>query len=49
LAGIALSNGWIDARVKVALTIDYAYWHGMPDEFLQGQFAYGMGALHQVQ
>lgn len=33
LAGIALGNGWIDARVQGPATIDYAYWHGMLDEF----------------
>jgi hypothetical protein len=31
LAGIALGNGWIDARVQGPATIDYAYWHGMLD------------------
>lgn len=33
LAGIALGNGWIDARVQGPITIDYAYWHGMIDAY----------------
>jgi carboxypeptidase C (cathepsin A) len=32
LAGIALGNGWIDARVQGPAVIDYAYWHGMLDQ-----------------
>jgi hypothetical protein len=32
LKGIALGNGWVDARVQGPATIDYAYWHGMIDE-----------------
>jgi Serine carboxypeptidase len=32
LEGIALGNGWVDARVQGPATIDYAYWHGMIDE-----------------
>jgi Serine carboxypeptidase len=31
LAGIALGNGWIDARVQGPAVIDYAWWHGMID------------------
>jgi hypothetical protein len=31
LSGIALGNGWIDARVQGPAVIDYAYWHGMID------------------
>jgi carboxypeptidase C (cathepsin A) len=33
LAGIALGNGWIDARVQGPAVIDYAYWHGMLDQY----------------
>lgn len=31
LAGIALGNGWVDARVQGPAVIDYAYFHGMYD------------------
>ena len=31
LAGIALGNGWMDARVQGPAVIDYAWWHGMID------------------
>jgi hypothetical protein len=31
LEGIALGNGWVDARVQGPATIDYAYWHGLID------------------
>jgi carboxypeptidase C (cathepsin A) len=40
LGGIALGNGWMDARVQGRVVIDYAYWHGMVD-------AYTKDALHQ--
>jgi carboxypeptidase C (cathepsin A) len=33
LAGIALGNGWIDARLQGPAVIDYAYWHGMLDQY----------------
>jgi carboxypeptidase D len=31
LAGMALGNGWVDARIQGPATIDYGYWHGMMD------------------
>lgn len=31
LAGIALGNGWIEARTQGPAVIDYAWWHGMID------------------
>jgi carboxypeptidase C (cathepsin A) len=40
LAGVALGNGWMDARVQGPVVIDYAYWHGLID-------AYTKDALHQ--
>lgn len=33
LGGVALGNGWVDARVQGPITIDYAYWHGMIDSY----------------
>ncbi len=31
LRGIAIGNGWIDAKIQGPTTIDYAWWHGMID------------------
>lgn len=31
LHGIALGNGWMDAKVQGPAVIDYAWWHGMID------------------
>lgn len=33
LQGIALGNGWVDARVQGPATIDWAFWHGMIDAY----------------
>lgn len=31
LVGLALGNGWIDAKTQGPAVIDYAWWHGMID------------------
>jgi hypothetical protein len=35
LGGMALGNAWVDARVQGPATIDYAYWHGLIDQYTQ--------------
>lgn len=31
IAGLAIGNGWIDAKLQGPTTIDFAWWHGMID------------------
>jgi carboxypeptidase C (cathepsin A) len=31
LAGAAIGNGWVDAKIQGPATIDYSWWHGMID------------------
>jgi hypothetical protein len=31
IAGLAIGNGWIDAKIQGPTTIDFAWWHGMID------------------
>mmetsp|Transcript_25563 Transcript_25563/g.54284 ORF Transcript_25563/g.54284 Transcript_25563/m.54284 type:complete len:611 (-) Transcript_25563:74-1906(-) len=31
LSGVAIGNGWIDAKIQGPTTIDFAFWHGMID------------------
>jgi carboxypeptidase C (cathepsin A) len=33
LAGIALGNGLVDAKIQGPAVLDYAYWHGMIDAY----------------
>jgi len=38
LDGIGLGNGWMDATVQGPAVIDYAWWHGMIDEYTRDAF-----------
>jgi carboxypeptidase C (cathepsin A) len=31
LHGLAIGNGWIDAKIQASTYVDYAWWHGMID------------------
>ena len=31
IRGLAIGNGWIDAKIQGPTTIDFAWWHGMID------------------
>ena len=31
LRGLAIGNGWIDAKIQASTYVDYAWWHGMID------------------
>jgi carboxypeptidase C (cathepsin A) len=37
LAGIALGNGWMEAKTQGSAIIDYAWWHGMIDTYTRAQ------------
>ena len=31
IRGLAIGNGWIDAKIQASTYVDYAWWHGMID------------------